>query len=285
MDLVETAFAREARTHAPVKPPRRRRVVLWLGVLVVAGTLLFALDELLQPDAFPVEHVRFEGEFKHVQLPELERAVLSHARGNFFTLDLARVETAARAVPWVHRVSVRREWPPALHVRYTEQRLVAHWGKAAWINSSGEVVELADARPEGELPRLDGPAGTHAQVLGAYRKWGALLAPAGLQIRELALAPRRAWTMRVAGVDGGAQAAPTRTGSEGLTAVARTTAASAGATDMVLLLGRDELHARVARFAEVYTGSLLPKAVWIRQVDLRYPNGFAVTWKGSQATS
>ncbi len=285
MDLVETAFAREARTHAPVRPPRRRRVVLWLGALVGAGALLFALDELLQPDAFPVEHVRFEGEFKHVQLPELERVVLPHARGNFFTLDLAKVEAAARAVPWVHRVSVRREWPPALHIRYTEQRLVAHWGKTAWINSSGEVVVLPDARADGELPRLDGPDGTHAQVLGAYRKWGAVLAPAGLQIRELALAPRRAWTMRVAGVDGGAQAAPARPAGDGLAAAAWTRAANTGAADIVLLLGRDELQLRVARFAEVYTGSLLPRAGWIRQVDLRYPNGFAVTWKGPQATS
>src|SRR3989344_4573155 len=66
-----------------------KAAVLLFSLLSVLLVLAFGADWLLRTDNFPVRHVRFEGEFKHVTQPELETAVMNVVRGNFFLLNQA----------------------------------------------------------------------------------------------------------------------------------------------------------------------------------------------------
>lgn len=225
--------------------------------LALFGVMLFAiagLDYLLRTDTFPVRNVSFEGEFKHVNQRQLAEAVTDRASGNFFALDLGAVQRVAEAVPWVHRVSVRRRWPDGLHIQFTEQQLAARWGEKAWVNSSGELVELPDqAGPPGAI-QLDGPPGLHAEVLAQWRRLERIVAPHGLGIERLRLTPRYTWEIGL---------------RNGLT----------------LLVGRGEPEQRLARFLEVYRPTLAGQAARVRLVDLRYTNGFAVEWNMRAGTA
>ncbi len=224
-------------------------VLLGLMLLAIAG-----LDYLLRADTFPVRNVSFEGEFKHVNQRQLAAAVTDRASGNFFALDLTAVQRAAEAVPWVHRATVRRRWPDGLHIQFTEQQLAARWGDKAWVNGSGELVELPDQVGPPGLIQLDGPPGLHAEVLAQWRRLERVVAPHGLGIARLRLTPQHTWEIGLR-------------------------------NNLLLLAGRGEPEQRLARFLEVYRPTLAGQVARVRQVDLRYTNGFAVEWNMRAGTA
>jgi cell division protein FtsQ len=48
-----------------------------------------------------------------------------------------------------------------------------------------------------------------------------------------------------------------------------------------VLLGREWVESRLARFTQTYTRVLANRIGEIKRIDLRYPNGFAVAWKAN----
>lgn len=219
------------------------------AALIVVSLGLFAVDYVLRPESFPVRSVRFEGAFGKVDQKALTDAVMGTVRGNFFLVDLDAVRRRAQLVPWVHDVNVRRSWPDGIDIQFTEQQLVARWGKSLWVNAQGETVDLqGQAGPDG-LPQFQGPDGMAARVLDHYRQLSTILSPIELNIAQLALSARHSWTVQLD-------------------------------TGLVLTLGREAPEPKVERFALAYPQSLAARAGQIRRVDLRYTNGFSVEWNG-----
>lgn len=241
------SWAEAVNSDHPFKTVLLAVVMLGVTLGAVAG-----LDYLLRADTFPVRNVSFEGDFKRIQQRSLAEAVAERASGNFFSLDLEAVRKSAEAVPWVHRVTVRRRWPDGVHIQFTEQQLVARWGESAWVNGDGELVELrGQAGPEGLL-RLSGPPGTQAEVLAQWRRLEPVAHAHALGVARLRLTPRYTWEIEL---------------SNGLR----------------LLAGRGAPHDHFARFLEVYRQAMAGREAHIGHVDLRYTNGFAVEWNASGA--
>ncbi len=224
------------------------RAGLYAFLMIAATTtLLVVVDQALRPETFPVRRMSFEGEFRNVDEKALVAAVMGRVRGNFLLVDLDAVRAQAKSVPWVYDVSVRREWPDGVHIRFVEQEIVARWGKAGWVNAQGDAVDLQGGTgPEG-LPRLEGPDGTQKRVLEHYRKLDALLAPAGLHLAALMLTPRHSWNLTL---DNG----------------------------VTLALGRETPEPKVERLARLYPLTLAAMPGKAKRIDLRYANGFAVEW-------
>jgi len=245
-----------------------KAALLLFALLFVMLALAFGTDRLLRTDNFPVRNVRFEGEFKHVTQQELQAAVMSVVHGNFFLLNLDAVKARVESLPWVYKASVRRQWPQDVYVRFTEQQLAAYWSDGAFLNQAGDVVRVkADDLPA-EFPRLEGPEGTGAQVLEHYKSLGRILAAAGLKLERVILTPRRTWQLVVTNGDG-----------QGRTSIAG--GRIPGAT-MTIVLDREQPERKLERFARVYVQSFALLASDIRQVDLRYANGFSVEQAGGQ---
>lgn len=220
-------------------------VVLMLLGLAIGFAL--AVEYVSRPDRFPVRTVRFEGEFDRVDEARLMKTVVDHVRGNFFLLDLDAVRARVQNLPWVRQASVRREWPLAIFVRFEEQRLVARWGDDLWLNAFSELVDLGgEAGPEG-LPLLHGPKGTQSQVFENYQSMNQIVSRVGLDISRLELSPRRTWRVDLS-------------------------------NEIPLVLGRDQPETKLLRFIDVYGTTLANRADQIKQVDLRYTNGFSVEW-------
>jgi cell division protein FtsQ len=245
-----------------------KAATLLFALLFVLLTLAFGADWLLRTDNFTVRHVRFEGEFKHVTQQELQAAVMNVVHGNFFLLNLDAVKARVESLPWVYKASVWRQWPQDVYVRFTEQQLAAYWSGGAILNQAGDVVHVkADDLPA-EFPRLEGPEGTGAQVLEHYKSLGRILAAAGLKLERITLTPRRTWRLVVTNGDG-----------QGRTSVVG--GRMPGAT-ITIVLDREQPERKLERFARVYAQSLTLLASDIRQVDLRYANGFSVEQAGGQ---
>ncbi len=226
-----------------------KAALLLFALLFVLLALAFGADRLLRTDNFPVRHVRFEGEFKHVTQQELQAAVMSVVHGNFFLLNLDAVKARVESLPWVYKASVRRQWPQDVYVRFTEQQLAAYWSEGAFLNQAGDVVRVKAGDLPAEFPRLEGPEGTGAQVLEHYKSLGRILAAAGLKLERITLTPRRTWRL---GLSNG----------------------------MAIVLDREQPERKLERFARVYVQSFALLTSDIRQVDLRYANGFSVEQAG-----
>jgi cell division protein FtsQ len=217
------------------------------GVLAFATLALLAADTVLRPESFAVRSLSFEGEFRQVDQKALTAAVMDSVRGNFFLLDLDAIRERARSVPWMHEVTVRRHWPDGVHIRFSEQQLVARWGKSGWVNAQGDYVNLQGREGPAGLPLLVGPEGMQMRLLEHLRRLNAMLAPVELQIATLTLTDRHSWRIVL---------------HNGLT----------------LTLGREEPEPKVERFARVYPRALAAQVARAKRVDLRYTNGFSVEW-------
>jgi len=231
-----------------------KAAALLFSLLFVLLVVALGADWLLRTDNFPVRHVRFEGEFRHVTQQELEKAVINAVHGNFFLIDLDAVKARVESLPWIYKASVRREWPQDVYVRFTEQQIAAHWGEAAFLNQAGDIVRIGGADLPINLPRLDGPDNTGAQVLGHYKSLGGILSAAGLTLERLTLTARRTWQLGL---------------SNGIT----------------IVIDHEQPEDKLERFARVYAQALTPLVSNIKQVDLRYTNGFAVEWLDGHATA
>ncbi len=247
--------------------PRGWRAVVWLATTLLALMLLvIAADQLLRPDAFPVRHIRISGQLSHVKPEVIQQAVLPHARGNFFTVNIDRLERVATTLPWIYKATVRREWPRTMHVRVQEQQPIARWGESGWLNRDGEIVQLPLVPGMERMALLTGPAGTSRDVAQRYRQWGSILATSGMRIKSLTLSERRAWQLQVR--------LPPR-----VSAVAVTTESTwdDGAI-LDIVIGKHDIDARVTRFARALAAAPGPQWLHAQRVDLRYPNGFSVQW-------
>ena len=243
-----TAHAEQAQT--PTAALFRPMVALFLGLAALTAALL-ALDWLLSAERFAVQRIRFEGEFRHVTQPELDAAVREVARGNILLLDLAAVRRAVESLPWVYSASVRRRWPQDLDVRFTEQRLIARWGEDAWVNQGDRVVRVRGADLPRDLPRLDGPEGAQALVRERFEAFGRILTASGRKLDRLTLTPRRSWRLDLD-------------------------------TGLTLVLDREVPERKLERFARAYARGFAREAQRMKQVDLRYTNGFAVQWRDAR---
>lgn len=251
-----TARALE-KLHKRRRAAKRRRIQrttlgwVMLGLVLLAGVGLL-VDRVLNPAAFPITELTFEGRFEHLDREVLKEKVADAVDGNFFGVDLERVERAAESMDWVQRARVRRVWPDGLHVTVEEHRLVARWGNNAWLNKQGRVVEMS-APGNTDLLRLAGPAGSAGDVLRHARQWSGGLREAGLVLKALTLNERRAWYAVVAREQSG--------------------------DVFSIALGRDGVPDRFDRFVKGYRALPVEKASRIDHVDARYPNGIALRLK------
>lgn len=226
----------------------RNLVVGLVFVTATTGAGVLSADYLTRPGVLPFTRLMVEGEFIHVTRAEVRDAVVPAAAAGFFASDMDAVNGAVLEMPWVQWVAVRREWPDTLHLRIIEQHAVAQWSEGGLINEQGQLFHPDSKTYPATLPVLSGPAGAAPQVASLYGQLARQLGMVNLNVKSVLLDARRAWSVEL---DHGIK----------------------------LVLGRNFEPHRVQRFIRAYPRALAMRMEQIEQIDLRYPNGFAVRWK------
>ena len=204
---------------------------------------------LFESPAFLLKTIVVDGQLEHVERRDIVNALQGRVKGTFFTVDLEAVRTLFESIPWVRRAELRRSWPDGLEVSLEEQAVLARWGQGRETQLVNTHGELFRGKSDASLPVLVGPAGSESEVTHRYLVFRDLLAPLGLEPRQVLLSSRRAWQIKL---------------SNGLT----------------VQLGRDldkePVEGRLARFVSVFPQTLGKSRQRLDYVDLRYPNGFAL---------
>lgn len=229
------------------------RLLGWtFALLLLAMPVLAVVNGWIGADRWPIRTLALQAPLKLVDEATLRTTIAPLAQGGFFAVDPVAIREAVAALPWVDEVDVRKRWPDRLEVRLTELRPYAHWGEDRLLSDDGRLFVLPPglATP---LPRFDAADGRVAEVIAFHREARPVLVRVGSDIREVRLSARGGWSLTTA---------------EGLH----------------VELGRHDALERLSRFARLLpTLGRDPAGRVLQRADLRYTNGFALTWAQSNA--
>src|SRR5690606_2194050 len=214
---------------------------------LVALPLVAVVQGWIGAERWPLRTLRINDDLQQVDPAAVRKAVLPYAQAGFFAVPLDEVREAVVRLPWVDEVEVSKRWPDVLDVRVSEHRPFARWGDGSLLSLQGRVFPADGIEPSQALPLLHGPEGRVAEVMELYREAGELFAPTGYGVRALLLDSRGSWAMVLSN------------GTE-------------------VVVGSQQARTRMARFARLLPQLLHQKQRPLSRADLRYTNGFALTW-------
>ncbi|CAD6508624.1 cell division protein FtsQ/DivIB [Candidatus Profftia tarda] len=178
-----------------------------------------------------------------------EKILLSGPLSSFMKQNVAVIQQQIKNLPWIKKVSVRKQWPNILKIHLAEYTPIARWNDLCLIDSAGKIFNLPLERTVFQkIPLLYGPEGTENHVLEGYHFMSQELIKNKIKVKMVSMNTRQSWKLCLE-------------------------------DDMYLELGRDDLFERLIRFEKIYP--VLQKKAHetdqrISYIDLRYDNGGAV---------
>lgn len=225
------------------------RLLAWsFALLLLALPVVGLLNGSFASDRWPLRHLDLQAELRQVSLEQIQGVVSQHTRKGFFALSLTELRQALAGLPWVESVEVRKRWPDTVSVRLLEYQPYAIWDGSALVSRSGHLFRVPAIESLGGLPRLSGPDAQVADVVNFHARAVRMLQNTQLTVTETRLSPRGSWSVML---DGGAE----------------------------VILGREHQDERLTRFAATISSLLRTHSdTPLRHADLRYPNGYALSW-------
>ncbi len=220
--------------------------ILLLFIMAAAGFVWVSMG-IVARDRWPIRWLEINGSFQRVSAEQLRASLTPLIASSFFTIDLQTLRAAADRNPWVSTVQVQKRWPDTIVVKVEEFVPFAHWNRGQLISSRGEAFSVPDADGIQGLPWLHGPQDQLDEVLKNWTKFNDELLSAGLEIQQMKLDQRGAWSMVL---------------NNGTS----------------VQLGRDAAWERLQRLMSGWDALLQGQLAPPHAVDLRYSNGFTVLW-------
>ncbi len=196
----------------------------------------------------PIKYVRIEGVFQYLSKEEIKEALRPLVMTGFFDADMQAIHQAVSELIWVDTVTVKRVWPDAIDIKIREKKPYVRWGLQSLISTRGEIVTPKNIELFKTLPILQGPEQQQVKTLEIMKGVNTALADQSMKMAEFTINDRWAWKIKLT-------------------------------TGLEILLGRNEQLKKLQRFLKTLEVLGQEQVEKIAIVDLRYPNGYAVSWK------
>lgn len=224
------------------------RILAWtLAVALIALPVVAVVQGWIGAERWPLRTLRITDGLQQVDPAQVRETVLPYARQGFFAVRLDDTRAAVARLPWVDEVEVGKRWPDVLEVRVAEHHPFARWGEDRLLSLQGRVFPAEGIEAPVGLPLLHGPDARTAEVVELYNTARELFSPTGFDVRALLLDSRGSWAMVLSN------------GTE-------------------VVIGSHQARIRMARFARLLPQLLAQRGQPLTRADLRYTNGFALTW-------
>lgn len=188
--------------------------------------------------------IAIKGELDARQKENVAATIRGHGSGSPGIDEIRRL---VADLEWVFEARVMRRWPDDVVIEIVKEVPIAWWNDDAFINAEGLVftspyVDLMS------LPQLYGPEGTESEVMQHFQMLAKAISRIDQSIDTLSLEDRGSWNFET---------------NEGIR----------------VMLGKENIMDRVQRFLFVVERvGLAERMDDIEQIDVRYPNGLAVSW-------
>jgi cell division protein FtsQ len=198
--------------------------------------------------SIPIKYVRTEGVFQYLSKDEIKTALQPLVMSSFFDADMQAIHKAVSELAWVDTVTVKRVWPDAIDIKIREKKPYVRWGQQSLVSTRGEIFTPKHIEQFKSLPILQGPELQQAKALEIMKGVNTALADQSMRMAEFTINDRWAWKIRLT-------------------------------TGLEIQLGRNEQLKKLQRFLKTLEVLGREQVQRIAIVDLRYPNGYAVSWK------
>lgn len=196
----------------------------------------------------PIKYVRTEGVFQYLSKDEIKTALLPLVTTDFFDADMQAIHQAVAELVWVDTVTVKRVWPDAIDIKIREKRPYVRWGRQKLVSTRGEIIMPKNMEPFDNLLLLQGPEQQQLKTVEIMKGVNTALADQSMKMAEFTINDRWAWKIKLT-------------------------------TGLEILLGRNEQLKKLQRFLKTLDVLGQERVEQMAIVDLRYPNGYAVSWK------
>ena len=224
------------------------RIFTWLLALaLVVLPVVAVMNGWIGAERWPLTKLRVHGEFERVDPAQLRAVVLPYAKPGFFAARLQGAQDAVEKLPWVEHAEVRKRWPDVMEIEIAEHKPFARWGKDRLLSEQGRLFPVPKEMRADTLPQLGGPDSQVQEVVKLYNESRELFAPISFKVDSLVMDRRGSWSL-----------------------------ALSNGTQVVV--GRADARPRLGRFARMLPQLLARNASPLERADLRYTNGFALSW-------
>ncbi len=224
-----------------------------MGIAGCESVIKWPMKSLpLKSLSVPIKYVRIEGVFQYLSKQEVQMALQSLVKAGFFDVDMQEIYSVIAAMPWVDTVTVKRIWPDTIDIKVHEKKPYARWGEKSLITEEGVIFTPRNLDQFESVARVSGPETQQVKVLEIMKGVKTALADQSMTLAEFSVNDRGAWKMKLV-------------------------------TGLEILLGRNEQLKKLQRFLKTLTVLKQEQIEQIAIVDLRYPNGYAVSWKDGVA--
>jgi len=199
-------------------------------------------------ESLPIRYVRTEGVFQYLSKEELKAALMPLVTTSIFDADMQQIHATVAKLPWVKSVAVERVWPDTIDIKVHERKAYVRWGQKGLLTEYGELFMPNNVDQFQSLLLVEGPKEQEAKTLEIMKGVRIALEDQALDLAEFSINDREAWTIKL------------KTGLE-------------------IVLGSTGQLNKLQRFLDTLPILGQEKIAAMQVVDLRYPNGYAVSWK------
>jgi cell division protein FtsQ len=212
-------------------------------IMALLTSLVYSVKELV-----PIKHVRIGSTFQYISKDEIKTLLTPLVDVGFFDANVQAIQERLTQLVWVESVTVNRVWSDTLTIIIKEKRPFVRWKEQDLISSRGEIIKPDEIEPFVNLPILNGPEGQQVKSLEIMKGVNTALADQAMQMAEFSINNRWAWKIKLT-------------------------------TGLEILLGRNDQLKKLQRFLKTLDVLGQEQLNAMAVVDLRYPNGYAVSWK------
>ena len=226
----------------------RKSIPAFLGFIIFIMFLTGILT-LRNPKTLPFHQIKIISTGTRPTISELKNIVIQHINGGFFSFNVCKLQSDLMALPWVYNVSIRRIWPNELEIVFIEQQPLARWNQNQLISKLGTLFNSSITMIPKDLPQLEGPDNDKKIIFARFKQFNQLLKPLRIKITALKVSDRETWFLVLN-------------------------------NHIQVYLGRENIDQRFKKLVRFYQKIIGNRNHQVSYIDLRYPNGLAIRWKG-----
>ena len=196
----------------------------------------------------PIKYVRVEGVFQYLSKNEIQTAVQPMVTGGFFDIDIQEIQSTVASLPWVDSVNVKRIWPDTIDIKVFEKIPFVRWGENSLLTEQGTIFTPLQMEAFKGMTMVHGPDMQQIKVLEIMKGIRIALADHSMELSEFYINDRDDWKIKLS-------------------------------TNLEILLGRSEQLKKLQKFLKTLNVLKQEQVEQMALLDLRYPNGYAVSWK------
>ena len=225
-----------------------KTLLIFAFLALVAWGLRQEFVRAKMTESLPIRYVRTEGVFQYLSKDEIKTALMPLVMDSIFDADMQKIHETVAKLAWVKNTSVERVWPDTIDIKVHERKAYVRWGQHGLLTEYGELFTPNNVDQFQSLLLVEGPKQQEAKTLEIMKGVKIALEDQALELAEFKVNDREAWEIKL------------KTGLE-------------------ILLGRTGQLKKLQRFLDTFPVLGQEKIAAMQVVDLRYPNGYAVSWK------